>query len=52
MEGRSEVDVDLSESRLTFDVSAPDLVALRAGVNTWSRFAELAEQSLEDRSRD
>lgn len=48
MEGRSTVDVDLSDSRMVLEVSAPDLVSLRAGVNTWSRFAELVEDVLED----
>ncbi len=49
LEGRSSVDVAFSEGRLVFDVSAPNLVALRAGVNTWSRFVEIAETVLNDR---
>lgn len=48
LQGRSSVDVERYEDRLVFDVSAPDLVALRAGINTWSRFVEIAETVLDD----
>ena len=34
-------------SRLTIEVDAADLVALRAGLNTWGTLVEVAEQVVE-----
>lgn len=44
---RSTARVDREGSRLAVDVFAHDLVALRAGVNTWIRLVETAENVCE-----
>ena len=50
---RTQASVDVRENSVVVDVSADDLVALRAGINTWSTLVEVAERaaSLGDRSR-
>lgn len=45
-EGRSSVEIRLDDDRLVFEVSSPDLVALRASVNTWTRLVEVAEDGV------
>jgi KEOPS complex subunit Pcc1 len=35
------------ESQLSIEISAEDLVALRAGLNTWETLVEVAERSIE-----
>jgi len=41
---RSEAAVDRDGAVVTVRVAAADLVALRAGLNTWSRLVEVAER--------
>jgi KEOPS complex subunit Pcc1 len=48
-DGRSRAAVDRDGRRVVVTVRAADLVALRAGVNTWSRLVEVAERVTEDR---
>ena len=38
-------------SRLTVEIDADDLVALRAGLNTWSALVEVAEAMIEAGNR-
>lgn len=52
MEGRTDVELELAGDRLVFELSAPDLVSLRAGVNTWSRFVELAERAFQEQETE
>ena len=40
---RSTVSVDREGSILTVDIAATDLVALRAGINSWCRYVATAE---------
>ena len=44
---RSRADVEREASRVVVTVRAADLVALRAGVNTWTRLVEVAERMSE-----
>ena len=44
---RSRTDVEREASSVTVTVRAADLVALRAGVNTWTRLVEVAERVAE-----
>jgi len=41
---RSTIDVTRTETRVEVDVAADDLVALRAGLNSWLRYLSVAEQ--------
>ena len=41
---RSTVGVSRTETDLTVDVGADDLVALRAGLNSWLRYVSVAER--------
>lgn len=41
---RSMTTVQRHEQTLRIELSAEDLVALRAGLNTWSRLVDVAEQ--------
>jgi KEOPS complex subunit Pcc1 len=41
---RSTADVSRTETRVAVDVAAADLVALRAGLNSWLRYVSVAEQ--------
>lgn len=41
---RSMTTVERHERTLRIDLSAEDLIALRAGLNTWSRLVDVAEQ--------
>ena len=41
---RSTVAVDRTEAELTVAVTAADLVALRAAINSWLRYVSVAEQ--------
>lgn len=49
VDGRGSVDVEFDGDHLVFEVRAPDLVSLRAGVNTWLRLVDLAEEAVEAR---
>lgn len=42
---RSTTTVERRGETLRIDLRASDLVALRAGVNTWTRLVEVAEQT-------
>ena len=44
---RSAATVSRDGAAVRVDVGADDLVALRAGLNTWSSLVEVAERSLE-----
>ena len=44
---RSAAAVSRDGAAVRVDVGADDLVALRAGLNTWSSLVEVAERSLE-----
>jgi KEOPS complex subunit Pcc1 len=44
---RSAAAVSRDGAAVQVDVGADDLVALRAGLNTWSSLVEVAERSLE-----
>lgn len=44
---RTEASLSRSGTDLTISIRAEDLVALRAGHNTWLGLAEVAERSLE-----
>ena len=44
---RSAAAVSRDDAAVRVDVGADDLVALRAGLNTWSSLVEVAERSLE-----
>ena len=44
---RSAAAVSRDGATVRVDVGADDLVALRAGLNTWSSLVEVAERSLE-----
>ena len=44
---RSAATVSRDGTAVRVDVGADDLVALRAGLNTWSSLVEVAERSLE-----
>ena len=44
---RSAATVSRDGAAVQVDVGADDLVALRAGLNTWSSLVEVAERSLE-----
>jgi KEOPS complex subunit Pcc1 len=46
---RSRAAVGRSGSRVTVTVRASDLVALRAGLNTWARLVSVAERLSENR---
>ena len=41
---RSTVMVDRTDTELTVEVTAADLVALRAAINSWCRYVSVAEQ--------
>ena len=41
---RSTVAVDRKATELTVEVTASDLVALRAAINSWLRYVSVAEQ--------
>jgi len=41
---RSTAGVGRTETRVEVDVAAADLVALRAGLNSWLRYVAVAEQ--------
>ncbi|MFB6250118.1 MAG: KEOPS complex subunit Pcc1 [Halobellus sp.] len=45
---RSGAELDRDGERVTLDVEATDLVALRAGLNTWLRLVDVAEQVAHD----
>jgi KEOPS complex subunit Pcc1 len=51
---RTRATVGARGRSLVVDVAAEDLVALRAGINTWSTLVEVAERAaaVGDRSRD
>ena len=44
---RASAAVSHDGSRLTIEIGAADLVALRAGLNTWGTLVEVAEQVVE-----
>ena len=44
---RSAATVSRDGAAVRIDVGADDIVALRAGLNTWSSLVEVAERSLE-----
>ncbi|MEA1930982.1 MAG: KEOPS complex subunit Pcc1 [Euryarchaeota archaeon] len=41
---RSTAGVSRTDSRVAVDIEADDLVALRAGLNSWLRYVSVAEQ--------
>ena len=41
---RSTAGVSRTDTRVAVDVAADDLVALRAGLNSWLRYVSVAEQ--------
>ncbi len=41
---RSTVTVDRDDTELAVDITAADLVALRAAINSWCRYVSVAEQ--------
>jgi KEOPS complex subunit Pcc1 len=44
---RASTALSRGESQLTIEIDAEDLVALRAGLNTWETLVEVAERSIE-----
>ena len=48
---RSAAAISRDGAAVRVDVGADDLVALRAGLNTWSSLVEVAERSLEAADR-
>jgi KEOPS complex subunit Pcc1 len=50
---RTRATVEARERSVIVDIAADDLVALRAGINTWSTLVEVAERAaaVGDRSR-
>ena len=42
-DSRSAVAVDRTDTRVAVDIAADDLVALRAGLNSWLRYVSVAE---------
>ena len=50
---RTRATVEARERSVVVDIAADDLVALRAGINTWSTLVEVAERAaaVGDRSR-
>ncbi|MFT4904017.1 MAG: KEOPS complex subunit Pcc1 [Natronomonas sp.] len=47
---RTTADVTHIDSEVRIDVDADDLVALRAGLNTWSTLVEVAERMVDSGS--
>ena len=43
-EDRSTVSVSRTDSRVGVEIDADDLVALRAGLNSWQRYVSVAER--------
>jgi KEOPS complex subunit Pcc1 len=41
---RSHAQVETDDTTVTVSITATDLIALRAGANTWARFVAVAEQ--------
>ena len=48
---RTTASLSRDDARITVDIEADDLVALRAGLNTWSTLLEAAERVNESGSR-
>jgi KEOPS complex subunit Pcc1 len=49
---RATASLSRQDSRLSIGIDADDLVALRAGLNTWSSLVEVAEAVAETGARD